>query len=134
MMRSGQPVVVRIKQEEIKMSRDKVSQPDSGARCASNTRATERVVIKNVNVPRYSSRVNAAKYEAMRRALFKVLPKKAPGLTQADMFKAVLCHLPGELFPGGAKANWWAKTVQLDLEAKRLVARENTKPLRWHRT
>ena len=42
------------------------------------------------------------------------------------MFKAVRSRLPGDLFPGGAKANWWAKTVQLDLEAKRVVARENT--------
>jgi hypothetical protein len=77
--------------------------------------------------------VNADKYEAMRRALMGVLPKKAPGLTQAEMFKAVRSRLPGDLFPGGAKANWWAKTVQLDLEARRVVARENTKPLRWHR-
>jgi hypothetical protein len=91
-------------------------------------------VVKNVNVPGYSTRVNAPKYAAMRRALLSVLPKTAPGLTQADMFHAVLTHLPSDLFPGGAKSNWWAKTVQLDLEAKRLVAREKTKPLRWHRT
>jgi len=88
----------------------------------------------NVNVPGHSSRVNAPKYAGMRRALLSVLPKTAPVLTQADMFQAVLPHLPGELFPGGAKTNWWAKTVQLDLEARRFVARANTKPLRWHRT
>jgi len=40
---------------------------------------------------------------------------------------------PADLFPGGAKAGWWMKTVQLDLEAKRIIAREKTKPLRWHR-
>jgi hypothetical protein len=91
-------------------------------------------LIENVNVPGYSSRVRADKYEAMRSTLMKVLPKKAPGSTQAEMFKAVLPHLPSDLFPGGAKANWWAKTVQLDLEAKRVVVRENTKPLRWHRS
>lgn len=84
-------------------------------------------------MPGHSSRVNAGKYEGMRRALMAVLPKKAPGLTQAEMFKAVLPLLPADRFPGGAKANWWAKTVQLDLEAKRIVVRENTKPLRWHR-
>lgn len=84
-------------------------------------------------MPGHSSRVNAGKYEGMRRALMTVLPKKAPGLTQAEMFKAVLPLLPADRFPGGAKANWWAKTVQLDLEAKRIVVRENTKPLRWHR-
>jgi hypothetical protein len=46
---------------------------------------------------------------------------------------AVLPHLPQNLYPGGAKVGWWAKTVQLDLEAKGAIARESTKPLRWHR-
>lgn len=50
----------------------------------------------------------------------------APGPTQAELFKALLSRLPGDPLPGGAKANWWAKRVQLDLEAKRLVVRENT--------
>lgn len=78
--------------------------------------------------------MNAANYQAMRRALLKVLPPRSPGLTQAEMFRAVLPHLPSGLFPGGAKAGWWMKTVQLDLEAKRIVAREKAKPLRWHRS
>jgi len=115
------------------MTRGKAPRPKSAALPSRDGRGTDRVVIKNVNVPGHSSRVNAGKYEVMRRALMRVLPKKAPGLTQAEMFKAVLSHLSSDLFPGGAKANWWAKTVQLDLEAKRVVARENTKPLRWHR-
>lgn len=46
---------------------------------------------------------------------------------------AVVPHLPDALFPKGEKAGWRVKTVQLDLEAKGLVLRENTKPLRWHR-
>jgi hypothetical protein len=33
---------------------------------------------------------------------------------------------------GDDKAGWWAKAVQLDLEAKGIVVREVTKPLRWH--
>lgn len=98
------------------------------------TKSDGRVVIKNINVPGRTSRVDGEKYEAMRSALLRVLPKKAPGLTQGEMFKAILSYLPDDLFPGGAKANWWAKTVQLDLEARRLVTRENTKPLRWHRS
>jgi hypothetical protein len=76
--------------------------------------------------------VNAAKYEAMRDALVTVLPSKPPGLTQREMFDAVVAHLPQDLFPGGAKAKWWAKTVQLDLEVKRVVVRQDTRPLRWH--
>ncbi len=93
----------------------------------------EPIVVENVNVPGYTTRVNAAMYEAMRKAMWKVLPKKSPGLTQAEIQEAVVPHLPQDLYPGGAKAGWWAKTVQLDQEAKGTLVREATKPLRWHR-
>jgi hypothetical protein len=93
----------------------------------------DRIVVENVNHPGQTTRVDAGKYAAMRSALLRVLPAKSPGLTQAEMGHAVLRHLPRDHFPGGAKAGWWAKTVQLDLEAKGLVIREPGKPLRWRR-
>jgi hypothetical protein len=92
-----------------------------------------RVTIENVNHPGSSSTVDAGMYHAMREALLKVLPAEAPGLTEAQMRDAVLPRLPDDLFPGGAKAGWWSKTVQLDLEAKGVIARESSRPLRWHR-
>jgi hypothetical protein len=49
------------------------------------------------------------------------------------MIGAVVLHLPRDLFPGGAKAGWWAKTVQLDQEAKGTIVRDTGKPLRWRR-
>ncbi len=93
----------------------------------------ERITVENVNVPGYTTRLDATMYRAMRAALLTVLPPKEPGLTQDEMRRAVIPHLPESLFPGGAKAEWWAKSVQLDLEAKGVIAREATKPLRWHR-
>ena len=51
----------------------------------------------------------------------------------AEVQERVIAHLPEELFPGGAKTGWWAKTVPLDLEAKGVLTRENTKPLRLRR-
>jgi hypothetical protein len=50
-----------------------------------------------------------------------------------EVYAAVIAHLPEDLSPGGAKAGWWAKTVQLDPEAKGALVREPSKPLRWHR-
>ena len=92
------------------------------------------VTVHNVNVPGYETRLDAVKYAAMKAALLKVLPKKLPGMTQAEMRKAVLAHLPGDEFPAGAKAEWWLKTVQLDLEAKAVLKRDaGAKPLRWFR-
>jgi hypothetical protein len=77
--------------------------------------------------------VDADRYQAMRRTLLKVLPPGPPGVTLAELSRAALPDLPTHLFPGGAKSGWWLKTVQLDLEAKRLVVREKTTPIRLHR-
>ena len=98
-----------------------------------NPRATARVAVENVNHPGKSRSVDADNYQAMRRTLLKVLPPRSPGLTLAEVRRAALPHLPADLFPGGAKAGWWMKTVQLDLEAKGIIAREKTRPLRLHR-
>ena len=95
--------------------------------------ADEKIVVENVNVPGRTSRVNKAMYEVMKAAMWKVLPTQSPGLNQTEIREAVVAHLPEDLFPGGAKAGWWAKTVQLDLEAKGKMMREATKPLRWYR-
>ena len=86
-----------------------------------------------MNVPGHKVRVDAGMYQAMRQALLKATPAKAPGLIQSEKRAAVLPHLPADLCPGGAKARWWAIAVQPDLEAKQLLVRESTKPLRWHR-
>jgi hypothetical protein len=93
-----------------------------------------RVVVENVNVPGWKTNVDAAKYGAMKQALMRILPRRTPGLTQAEMFESVRAHLPQDLFPGGEKAGWWVKTVQLDMEAKGRMIRSSGKPLRWRRT
>jgi hypothetical protein len=93
----------------------------------------EKISVENINVPGYTTRVSKVMYEAMFRAMWKILPANPPGLTQAEIFQAVIAHLPASLFPGGAKAGWWAKTVQLDQEAKGSLVRVPGKPLRWHR-
>jgi hypothetical protein len=93
----------------------------------------DRVIVENVIRPESRRRVDGPKYRAVRRALLAVVPRRAPGLTLADALAAVLPRLPTALFPGGAGAGWWFKTVQLDLEAKRLLVREKTSPVRIHR-
>ena len=96
--------------------------------------ATERkmVSVRTPNKPGYVSRVDAEKYEAMRKTMMKVLPRKAPGLTQQEMWDALVRAAPKSLFRDRGKVGWWMKSVQLDLEARKIVAREDTKPLRWH--
>jgi len=93
----------------------------------------EKIEVENVNTPRRTSNVNAAKYRAMKSAFLQALPNSPPGLTQKEIVSAVKSDLPSDLFPEGRTSGWWAKTVQLDLEAKGRVVRETTKPIRWHR-
>lgn len=97
------------------------------------TAARKMIEVGTPNKPGARWRVDALKYEAMRQAMMKVLPRKAPGLTQAEMLAALKRVASRKHFPGGAKVGWWMKSVQLDLEVKKVVVRENTKPLRWHR-
>ena len=92
-----------------------------------------RIEIENVNHPGKIERVDRAKYEAMKEAILTVLPPASPGMTVGEVQDAVPAHLPEELYPGGAKVGWWMKAVQLDLEAKGLVVREKTKPLRLYK-
>jgi hypothetical protein len=93
----------------------------------------EKITVENVNVPGSTQRVDKAMYDAMWQAMSRILPAEPPGLTQNEIREGVIPHLPQDLFPGGAKAGWWAKAVQLDQEAKGSLIRERTKPLRWHR-
>jgi hypothetical protein len=69
----------------------------------------------------------------MYQALMKALPIETSGLSRAELISVVEPILPVELFPGGAKAGWWVKCVQLDREVKGDIVRENFKPLCWHR-
>ncbi len=92
-----------------------------------------KIAAQNVNVPGYTHMVDAEKYEAMRVVMMRVLPLKAPGLTQAEMWDTLAKRAPKKYFPDSGKVGWWMKTVQLDLEAKGLMKREPTKPIRWHR-
>lgn len=93
-----------------------------------------KVEVRNIVSPRSVQRLDADKFGAMERAVLRVLPTASPGMTVAEMQAGVLPHLPEALFPGGAKAGWWGKAVQLDLEAKGVIAREKTRPLRLHKT
>jgi hypothetical protein len=91
-----------------------------------------RAEMRNIKSPGHVVRVDPAKYESMKRAILSVLPRKSPGLTVAELKQRVLPELPEHLYPGGAKAGWWLKGVQLDLEARGLVVREGIKPLRLY--
>jgi hypothetical protein len=91
-----------------------------------------RIEIENVGQPGKVYRVDGAKYAAMREAVLAVLPTTPPGMTVEAVIAAAKPLLPADLFPGGDKAGWWVKAVQLDLEAKQVIARTPS-PVRLYR-
>ena len=93
-----------------------------------------KIEVENINTPGRTTMVNAIKYRDMRRAFLQLLPSSSPGLTQKEIQNQVKQFLSDDVFPNGETSGWWAKTVQLDLEAKGMVIREQTKPLRWYKT
>lgn len=114
------------------MRRDEPSSTRAGNKAGKGV--GPKVEVRNVNQPGWTGKVDAAKYQAMKEALLRILPRHAPGLTQTEMRNKVVFHLPQHLFPNGEKSDWWSKCVQLDLEAKgELVRERDAKPLRWHR-
>lgn len=89
-----------------------------------------KIEVENVIRPGSARKVDAVKYSAMRDAYLAVLPPAPPGLTPGEILTRLVARLDAESFPGGAKAGWWAKTVQLDLEAKKIVTRAASGPVR----
>lgn len=89
-----------------------------------------KITIESATSPGHTQRVDRAKYTAMRDALIAILPVGMSGITVAEAKAALLPRLPDDLFPGGDKAGWWLKAVQLDLEAKGAIKRGPGKPVR----
>ena len=96
--------------------------------------ADSKITIESATSPGHTQRVDRAKYMAMRNALIAVLPTDPPGITVAEAKAALLPALPNDLFPGGDKAGWWLKAVQLDLEAKGAIRRAADRPVRLFRS
>lgn len=55
-------------------------------------------------------------------------------LTQSQIRKAAKPHLPKDLFLSGKTAGWGATTIELDLEARGIMNRTVTKPLKFFAT
>ena len=94
---------------------------------------SDKIAVENVNQPGSTTRVDATKYNAMKSAILAAMPKGGAALTNKEMRAALDPHLSVEHFPGGATAGWWLKCVQLDLEAKGVLERQLSKPLRFVR-
>jgi len=92
-----------------------------------------KIEIENVISPDRTKFVDREKYLVVRDALLAILPWQSPGMTEAQAKQALMPQMPEELFPSGDKLGWWLGAVRLDLEAKCIVFREDTRPKRYYR-
>lgn len=90
----------------------------------------DKIEVRNVTSPGHVTQVDAAKYNDMKQAVLAVLPSAPPGMTPADVIAGAKAHLSPALFPGGEKAGWWMKCVQLDLEFEGEIRRADKPPVR----
>ena len=70
--------------------------------------------------------IEREKYDTLKHAILQVLAGKQ--LTHAELFSGVRLLLTGK-FSGNV--NWYAETVKLDLEAKKIIMRTADKPPRY---
>ncbi|MBO6901531.1 MAG: hypothetical protein JJ864_09295 [Rhizobiaceae bacterium] len=98
------------------------------------TDTSDKIEVLSITSPDYVTRLDRPKFEAMRDAMLAILPADAPGITVAEAKKRLLPLLPNDLFPGGEKAGWWLKAVQLDQEARGTIKRAPGSPVRLYRT
>ena len=62
------------------------------------------------------------KYQAMRKAILKHVPRRKEGTPFGGLLHAVTELVQGEVF-AGASISWYLTVVKLDLEAKGLIER-----------
>ena len=93
--------------------------------------ATGKVLMHNPNTGKPDRRIDADRYEAVRKAILKIVPRGGDGIIFTDLFKAVPAHLPGGKIPRGGAINWYTTVVKLHMEAQGEIRRvPGSKPQR----
>ncbi len=90
----------------------------------------------NANYPRGKggTRVSVERYEIIRKAILKAVPKTRTGLAFKDLSAAVEKHMTKAERGRIGSVTWYATTVKLDLEARGLIERiPDAKPQRLRR-
>lgn len=85
--------------------------------------AEERVVCRTPTHNKKPTRIVRWKYETVRRAILKAIPKGPEGLTFKDLPRRVASLLSKVEKEDLGSINWYTTTVKLDLEVKGEIRR-----------
>ena len=83
----------------------------------------ERVQLRHPEQGKAAPRIERWKYEALKRAILRVVPRKEPGLPFARLATAVARHLTRTERAKLGSVPWYAISVKLDLEARGFLRR-----------
>ena len=86
-------------------------------------KTTETFVTKTVTPGKGGTGIQKDKYDATRKALLKVIPRKHEGIAFRDLPKLVKPLLPKDMLVAPGSASWLVTVVKLDLEARGLIER-----------
>lgn len=89
----------------------------------------DKIQMWNVNTGRPDVKIDRDKYEAVKKAILKALPRKGSTISFKELPVAVEMNLPDGAIPGGGSVMWYVTTVKLHLEHEGVVERvEGAKP------
>jgi len=87
--------------------------------------AEEKILTKHP-LGKSGKNIDRQKYETLKTAILSALQNRE--LTHTELFDRLHRRLEGE-FPGNI--SWYAETVKLDLEARKIVERTASKPQKY---
>jgi len=88
--------------------------------------ATEQKILTKHPLGKSGKNISKESYDTMKQALLSTLNGKE--LTHNDLFEQIKKRLKGK-FDGNV--SWYAETVKLDLEARKIIERTASRPQKY---
>lgn len=87
---------------------------------------TEQKILTKHPLGKSGKNISRNSYDVMKQAMLSVLEGKE--LTHTELFERIARKLQGK-FDGNI--SWYAETVKLDLEARKMIERTSSKPQKY---
>jgi hypothetical protein len=87
---------------------------------------TEEKILTKHPLGKSGNNINKQKYETLKKAMLSALQNKE--LTHTELFNQLNKSLKSK-FSGNV--SWYAETVKLDLEARKIIERTSSKPQKY---
>ncbi len=98
-------------------------------------KTTDKVLCQTPTAGKQPTVIDRWKYDAVRKAILKVIPRRGEGLPFRELPEKVKAALPDRQLAQLGSVSWYTTTVKLDLEVRGEIRRiEGARPQRLLRT